>query len=184
LADRQRYGCTPLTVGSSYFAEGSDPLRQRELIDTLVDMFLNTVHRIGTHAERRVEKELLDDLKRVAGKNSLLYRLAEAALAQPDGLVKEVVYPVVDMETLTNLVAEWQATGKSYRNHVQKTICSSYKSHYRRMLPNLLGTLEFRSNNDKHRPMLHAIEILKQYAGSKASTYPLEEDIPLTSTSN
>ena len=63
-------------------------LREREITDTLVDLLLNTVHRIGARAERRVERELLEDLKRVVGKNGLLFQLAEASLAQPDGVVK------------------------------------------------------------------------------------------------
>ena len=69
--------------------------------------------------------------------------------------------------------------GQSYRNHVQTVICHSYRSYYRRMLPKLLGVLEFRSNNEKHRPVLQAIDILRKYANSKASTYPLHEDVPL-----
>ena len=56
-------------------------LRERELTDTLVDLLLSMVHRIGARAERRVEQELLEDLKRVAGKNGLLFQLAEVALA-------------------------------------------------------------------------------------------------------
>ncbi len=90
-----------------------------------------------------------------------------------------MVYPVVGEETLRDLVAEWQATGKSYRNQVQTIICNSYRSYYRRMLPKLMDALEFHSNNDKHRPVLQAIEILKKYAGSKATIYPLHETIPL-----
>ena len=133
-------------------------LRQRELTDTLVDLLLSTVHRIASRAERRVEKELLEDLKRVNGKNSLLFQVAEASLSQPEGIVKDVVYPVVGEETLRNLVAEWQATGRSYRSQVQTVICNSYRSYYRRMLPKLLDALEFRSNNEKHRPVLQAID--------------------------
>jgi hypothetical protein len=64
-------------------------LRGRELTDNLVDLLIQTVHRIGAKAERRVEHELLEDLKRVAGKSGLLFRLAEAALARPEDLVKE-----------------------------------------------------------------------------------------------
>ena len=86
-------------------------LRKRELTDGLVDLLLATVHRIASKAERRVEREWLDDLKRVSGKNSLLFQVAEASLSQPQGVVKEVVYPVVGEETLRDLVAEWQATG-------------------------------------------------------------------------
>ena len=100
-----------------------------------MDLLLSTVHRIGARAERRVEQELLEDLKRVAGKNGLLFQLAEAALAQPDGIVKDVVYPVVNEQTLRDLVKEWQATGPAYRQHVQTVIRNSYRSHYRRMVP-------------------------------------------------
>ena len=113
-------------------------LRERELTDTLVDLLLSMVHRIGARAERRVEQELLEDLKRVAGKNGLLFQLAEAALAQPDGIVKEVVYPVVNEQTLRDLVKEWKASGPAYRKHVQTVIRNSYRSHYRRMVPRLL----------------------------------------------
>ncbi len=42
-----------------------------------------------------------------------------------------------------------------------------------------MDALEFRSNNAKHRPVLQAIEILKKYANSKATTYPLHETIPM-----
>src|SRR5262249_25650958 len=70
--------------------------RRRELTDILVDVLLELIHRIGARAERKVEKELLEDLKRVHGKTGMLFRLAEAALAHPDGVVKEIVFPVVN----------------------------------------------------------------------------------------
>ena len=88
-------------------------LRKRELTDGLVDLLLSTVHRIASRAERRVEKELLADSKRVDGKNNLLFKVAEASISQPEGVVKEVVYPVIGEETLRDLVAEWQANGKT-----------------------------------------------------------------------
>ena len=110
-------------------------LRGRELTDILVDLLLELVHRIGAKAERKVEKELLDDLKRVHGKTGMLYRLAEATLAQPTGVVQEVVFPVVSEATLRDIVKEWKATGPFYRAHVQTVMRRSYRSHYRRMLP-------------------------------------------------
>jgi hypothetical protein len=77
---------------------------------------IETIHQIGARAERKVERELLDDLKRVTGKQNLLFELADATLAQPDGIVRDVVFPVVDEQTLRDLVKEWKATGPSYRN--------------------------------------------------------------------
>ena len=154
-------------------------LRGQEITDNLVDVLIETVHRIGAKAEQRVERELIEDLKRVSGKNGLLFQLAEAALAHPDGIVREVVFPVVDEQTLNDLVREWKATGPVYRQTLQAVMRNSYRSHYRRMLPALLDTLQFRSNNDMHRPVIRALDLVKKYAGSKLRTYPLEEDVPL-----
>jgi len=116
-------------------------LRGQEITDNLVDLLIDTVHRIGTKAEQRVERELIEDLKRVSGKNGLLFQLAEATLAHPDGIVREVVFPVVDEQTLQDLVREWKATGPVYRQQLQAVMRNSYHSHYRRMLPALLAQL-------------------------------------------
>jgi hypothetical protein len=53
----------------------------------------------------------VDDLKRVHGKTGMLYRLAEASLDHPTGVVHEVIFPVVSEVTLRELVKEWKATG-------------------------------------------------------------------------
>ena len=153
--------------------------RRRELTDTLVDSLIELIHRIGAKAERKVEKELLEDLKRVNGKTGMLFRLAEAALENPNGVVKEIVFPVVNETTLRDLVKEWKSTGPIYRYHVQTVIRSSYQSHYRRMLPQLLQTLEFRSNNAMHQPLIEALALLKKYLQSRARTYPVDEEVPI-----
>ena len=41
-----------------------------------------------------IDQVLLTDFKRVMGKPALLFRMATASLAQPEGRVKEVIYPV------------------------------------------------------------------------------------------
>ena len=55
----------------------------------------------------------------------------------------------------------------------------SYRSHYRQMLPRLLETLEFRSNNAMHQPLIRALALLKRYLQSRLRTYPVEEEVPL-----
>ena len=81
-------------------------------------------------AERKVERELLEDLKRVSGKQNLLFNLADATLAQPDGVVRDVVFPVVGEQTLRDLV-KWKATGPTYRITLRTVIRNSYQGHYR-----------------------------------------------------
>jgi hypothetical protein len=56
-------------------------VRGREIADTLTDLLITTVHRIGAKAEKRVEGELMTDLKRVTGKSALLFKLAAASLS-------------------------------------------------------------------------------------------------------
>jgi hypothetical protein len=154
-------------------------LRARSLTDDLVDLLIETVHRIGARAERKVERELLADLKRVGGKHNLLFELADATLAQPDGIVRDVVFPVVDEQTLRALVKEGKATGPTYRTTLRTVIRNSYAGHYRRMVPKLLAALEFRSNNERHRPVMQALELVKRFADTKLRTFPIREEVPL-----
>ncbi len=147
--------------------------------DSLIELLIQIVHSIGARAERKVEKELIDDLKRVSGKNALLFCIAEATLDKPDGLVKDVVYPVVSKPTLQAIVKEFKATGPTYREKVYTVMRSSYLHHYRRMVPQILAVLEFRSNNEVHRPVVLALELLKKYAGTGQHYYSPDERVPM-----
>ena len=140
---------------------------------------IETIHRIGARAERKIERELLDDLKRVGGKHNLLFKLADATPAQPDGVVRDVVFPVVDEQTLRALVKEGKATGPTYRTTLRTVIRNSYAGHYRRMVPQLLATLELRSNNERHRSVMQALELVKRFVGTKLRTFPIEQEVPL-----
>ena len=151
--------------------------RSQEITDSLVELLIQIIHRIGINAERRVDKELIDDFKRVNGKSHLLFRIAEASLEHPLELVKDVVYPVVSQKTLQDVVKEYKSTGPSYRAKVYTVMRASYLHHYRRMVPQLLDTLEFRSNNDMHRPVISALELLKKYKGSTQHYYSSEDKI-------
>ena len=136
-------------------------LRAQEITDGLIESLIQIIHRIGATAERRVERELIGTLKQVSGKNTLLCRLAETALANPDGIIREVLFPVVDEQTLADLVKELKSTGQAYRQHVSTVMCASYSHHYRRVIPALLQALEFRSNNQMRQPLVRALDVIK-----------------------
>ena len=61
----------------------------------------NIAHRGG--AEARVELELMKYTRKVLGKAGLLYQLAKAAKGQPDGVVRDVIYPAVGEQTLEDI---------------------------------------------------------------------------------
>ena len=66
------------------------------------------IHKIGVRAEKRVDKELLNGLRRVTGKTAVLFHMAEASVAQPDGRVRDVAFPAAGGEqTLVELASRW-----------------------------------------------------------------------------
>jgi Tn3 transposase DDE domain/Domain of unknown function (DUF4158) len=155
-------------------------LRSRELTDTLVDVLLQLVHYIGAKAERKVEHQLLDELRHVTGKTGLLLRIAEASVDNPDGLVREVVFPAAGGEQmLHDVVRELKARGPAYQQHVYLVMRNAYRAHYRRAVPHLLRALTFRSNNAVHRLVIRALALLARYDGSPQRHYRLEESVPV-----
>jgi hypothetical protein len=55
---------------------------------------------------------------------------------------------------------------------------SSYGKHYRRMVPKLLKTLEFSSNNNAHKPVIHALDIIRKYSHTNIRYFPNSEYMP------
>lgn len=160
--------------------------RQTEIIDGLVDLLIILVHKVDATAERKVGGELLDDLRRVWGKEGILFAVAEAALDHPDDNVRAALYPVVSEATLKDLVAEARANDTVFRQRGRTVLRSSYSAHYRRMLPKLLAALDFRSNNTAYRPVMDALDLLRRYAErpsrerfyAEADTVPLDGVVP------
>ena len=150
-----------------------------DVTDNLVDLLIQMIHGLGTRARKKVDSELIQDLKRVTGKHNILYNLAQTSLEKPEGIVKEVIYPVVSQQTLRDLVRELKQGGTAYKQKVHTVIRSDYSRHYRRALPKLLSVLEFRSNNEVHRPVIEALELLKKYVDSPSRYYSDDEQVPL-----
>ena len=153
--------------------------RAQEITDNLIEILTTIIKRIDNRAEKRINQELIDEFKKVSGKTGLLYQIAEASIAEPSGIIEQVIFPVVSIQTLKNLVAEYKSTGLAYKRRVHNVMRSSFANHYRRMIPQLLEMLEFRSNNNQHRPVINALEVLKKYAHSKTRYYDSSEQIPI-----
>ena len=152
--------------------------RRQEIIDTLVTLLIDLTHRIHIRAEGKVDRAVLKELKRVRGKTKLLYQVAEASVANPDGVIKDVIFAVVAEQTLQNLVVEFKVTG-SYDRQVRTAMRGSYGHHYRRMVPAILQALHFRSNNIRNQPIIEALRLLKAYTDSNRHEYPEDEEVPL-----
>jgi len=110
--------------------------KSQEITDSLVELLVQIIHRLGSNAERRVEKQLIDDFKRVDGKPHLLFRIAEASLERPEELVKDVVYPVVSQKILQDVVKEYKSNGPTSTEGLYGDAVI-YVHHYRRMVPQI-----------------------------------------------
>ncbi|MFE5560211.1 Tn3 family transposase [Streptomyces sp. NPDC056544] len=155
--------------------------RQSEITDALVELLVALVHKINARAERRVEKQLTAELKKVRGKEGILFKLAVAAVGKPDEIVRRALFPVVGEKTLRELVAEAKATEKVFKAKVRTTLRSSYSSYYRQMLPPLLKTLGVKCNNTAYRPVMDALKLLEKYAevDGKTRFYDAGDEVPM-----
>ena len=120
-------------------------------------------------------RAIIGGLEQVHGKSLILFRLAEAAVEQPHGVVSEVIFPVVDEQTLQALVRECHSKGPTYQRRVHTVLRSSYSHHYRQMLPLLLGTLTFRSGNVAHQPVIEALNWLQAHRHSRQQFVSCDE---------
>lgn len=149
--------------------------RRQQLTDSLIDMLLQLIHNIGTRAEKRIDKKQFAAFKKVRGKARLLYKLAEATVDQPEGVIKDVVYPVISQKALKELVAEFEALSTDLEREVQETMRSSYSHSYRSVLMPALDALAFRSNNTVHRPVIDALAVLQANRDSGRQYYDVDE---------
>jgi TnpA family transposase len=139
--------------------------REAEVVDGLVELLIQVTHRITVKAERRVVEELVEEAREVRGKAGILFKVAEAAVDRPDGVVREVIFPVVGEQTFEALVREARTAGTPRSRRVHTAVRASYGSYYRRMMPKLLAALDFRSNNGTHRPLLDALGAIRRAQG-------------------
>src|SRR5208282_1490779 len=117
-------------------------------------------------------------VKKVIGKAGLLYKLAKAAKGQPEGVVRDVIYPVVGEKVLEDVIYEAEA-GENQDHRVKLVTRASYSHHYRRIVPALLEVLSFQCNNDLHRPVMDALALLEKYRDRRTTVFPASEKVPL-----
>ena len=137
------------------------------------------MHRIGARAERKVTQELVSEFRKVAGKETLLFRLAEAAIARPT----TPSAPWCTRWQARRRCATWSPStspsGPAYRRTVQTTLRASYTGHYRRGLIELLEVLEFRSGSSACQPVIEALALIRRHADAGSLTYyPAGEHVP------
>jgi hypothetical protein len=77
-------------------------------------------------------------------------------------------------------VSVFKNTGTHYyRKKVYTVMRTSYVSHYRRIVPEILDILKFRSNNEVHQPVIKALSLIRKYCTIGSYYIPDTEVIPI-----
>ena len=100
-------------------------------------------------------------------------------MEQPDGTIRDKIFPIVGQDKLKNIINEYKKKGPKYQSLLHQQIRSSYASYYRRMVQPLLENVVFRSNNLEHQPILNALALIKKYFDSNKVYFPDDEDVPM-----
>jgi len=151
--------------------------RETAMTDAMVDLLLETVHKIGTRSKRKVVGDIARDVERVYGKERLLVDIATASIDDPDGRICDVIFPIVGKDKLAAIIKESNAKGALDRR-IYAVMRNSWANHYRRMLPSLLSVLEFRSNNAVWRPVLAALDWITARLDDGCRFVP-QQDVPI-----
>lgn len=138
--------------------------RFHEITDRAIDMFIQLVHRLESRSRKRVSEVVLKQAQQAPPHERLLYKIAVAALAEPEKLVKDVIYPIADEITLERLVTSLDPSGGTFREQLHRKMRLSYLCHYRRMLSRLFAVVDFQVSAPHLEPLLKAIEVLKAHA--------------------
>ena len=154
--------------------------RSCEIVDSIIELFMLLVHRLESRSRRRTSSEIVATAQENKDHDQLLYQIAVAALAQPEGTVQDVIYPVANESQLERVVDNLGEGGKTFRERLHAKMRRSYTHYYRRLLPLILNALEFRSDSLNLQPLLAAIKLLKASAElSSAEPYPAETEVPM-----
>ena len=65
-----------------------------------------------------MEEEYANEFKRVANKEGILYRIAEAAVEHPDEPVRKVIFQVASEKLFRDLIKEYKAKSPAFRQQV------------------------------------------------------------------
>jgi TnpA family transposase len=153
-------------------------LARMRITDELVELLIQVIHKIGTRAEAKIDKEFARDAREVVNKQRILYEIALNALAFPEGAVREVIYPVAGESRLRSIVDAFASKG-SYQRQVQDRMRLSYGHHHRRMLAPMLKVLVFRTNNANRWPLIAALRLMSEFADSNLVHYPCGVEVPM-----
>lgn len=136
-------------------------IRSQMAADTLADLLLGLIHRIQKRAENKVKKYIVSEVKRTGGKFDVLLTLATTAVAKPQGIIEDEIYPSVSKEKLKAIINDLSHNNKWYQNAVITESLSLYSHNNRRLVWALANGLRLTTDHKNCNDILTALQWLK-----------------------
>lgn len=157
-------------------------IRSELLADSLADLFIKLVKKIKNSSETYVDKAAVGEIKRVQGKFDILSQITDVAIENPEGIIKDTIYPIIDPETLKQLKIDLSQRGQWYQKQVRTKMRSLYSHGSRTELLDLLTHLPIEVSEYENKVMLDAIQFILKHRNSRNDIYsktpPLKHVIP------
>src|SRR3546814_13083815 len=102
--------------------------REAKLTDAMIDLRIETVHKIGTRSKRKVVGDIATDIAGVYGKERLLVEIASASINEPSGRICDVIFPIPGKANLAAIVQDSHAKGALDRR-IYKVMRGSRANH-------------------------------------------------------
>ena len=154
--------------------------RSHEITDSIIELFILLVHRLERRSRRRTSSEIVAAAQDTQAHDQLLYQVAMAALSHPEGMVKDVIYPIANEAQLSRVVNSLGKGTISFKERLRTKMRRAYTHYYRRLLPLILNALTFRCDSVNGQPLLEAIELLKVSAERPSKeSYPADKEVPM-----
>jgi TnpA family transposase len=151
--------------------------QKMEITDDLVNLFLHIIRRVERKSREALQSEV--DLNKVYGTRRILHQLARACRDRPDAPISTVMLEEMGEETLQALYAELDHGQATLENARAKKVQQKFRG-YQKMVSSMLEVLDFRTGNDKRKPLLEGLALIAKHSDSQ-KTYiseKLPEDLP------
>ena len=153
--------------------------RRQEIIDGLVDLLIQIVHRISVRAEKKVVEELVGDLQKVHGKTTLLFKMAEAALEQPRGCRQGGPLSGCERADAVGLgqriSGAWSHLPASCLYHLTRLVQRALPAY----APASAGCLGVSGQHGTHRPIIPALAFIKAHRDSRKQHFVVDGTVPI-----
>ena len=129
------------------------------LTQNLTDFFLS--QQMRQNPENKVKKYIFTEVKRTGGKFDVLLTLATTAVAKPQGIIENEIYPSVSKQKLEAIINDLSHSSKWYQNAVKLEALSLYSHNNRRLVWALINGLTLATDHKNCSDILTALQWLK-----------------------